>query len=269
MKLTFLGILLGILINSTSLTAQIRLMDDVSYNLVDSSICAKPILKKCNLDDNPKPWNCTLEAIGQEILRTLKYPGIALENGREGSVLIELRINEIGEVIECNTLHHFEQNSDKALEKLYRKSKLTDLSFEAVNCLKEKELISLRIPVTFYLENKNVPFLWDMEQVFCERSTHFEIQQVKLNKFKKYLKQSPSINEMWLYKYNLVALESLGIDLSRNDEIVKSWNDLKDIKVSELTGFADVIRKGDIIIFRIYEQIKDQNRMFTKKVIIK
>ena len=76
----------GFLMNSFTLKAQDQAVDFELLNLSVAIECNKPILQTCKTKLDSSAWHCTLESLSQLILENVKYPGLALENGREGTV---------------------------------------------------------------------------------------------------------------------------------------------------------------------------------------
>ncbi|MEQ8904259.1 TonB family protein [Ekhidna sp.] len=91
--------------------------------------------------ENPKPTNY------QEVISTIEYPQVCKEKGIEGKVIVTLKIDKEGKVIN----HRFEEYPCSDLRDAV-KAKLSDLNFEpAKNSAGQSVVGLIAVPVNFKL----------------------------------------------------------------------------------------------------------------------
>lgn len=234
-------------------------------DLLSDSVCSQPALTSCETDSLNTSWSCTLDEIVNLITSNLKYPGIARENDRQGTALIQLIINSEGNIVDCQTLHHFGVGTEKALSKMYKKSRLNELQFNSLGCLKEGKFLHLKIPVTFKLEGGHYSKLWDIEQIFCERTQHFSRQFLKVKRLKKELEKAKELNEFWIYKHGLLTFRSFDMVLHQA-ETKHEWKNITDLKSSSIDEMIALANKDDVLIFNIHDTSSKGETTFKKAI---
>lgn len=240
-----------------------------NLELLSGATCEKPSLDNCSESDASLSWNCTLDELVSLITSNIKYPGPARENELEGTALIQFHINASGRIVEYEVLHHLGQGTDRALHKMYKKAKFNELQFVGLDCSKEDRILQLKIPVTFKLEGGSYPILWNIEQLFCERSQHFVKQSVRAKRFKKYLKEAGEIHDFWLYEHGLSSFDSFDVVHATEDGSKLEYQNMTSLNSEGLEEIKSKVKRGDALLFRFHDSVKGESRTFKKVLLIR
>ncbi len=117
-------------------------------------------------------------------------------------------------------------------------------------------------------ENKKAPYLWNAEQIFCERNPHFETQRIKAKKFRKALLNSKPLSQMWLYKFGLAKFESFDLTWNKKNKEHITWTDVKNIDEKLIEELTQELSKGDELIFNIHDLVHSEPKQFQKRIVI-
>ncbi len=156
-----------------------------------------PILKNCEHPDSSyaAQLECTWELFSKLLESKLKYPGIALENGEQGTAVIRFKISKNGTLYNPHVIIEFAPgvayDLDRNLQKAVRK---LDLDWSFNDTLKAFEY---SVPVVFSIP-KEKPSFKGFESIFCEDSEHFTQLRVGRKQFIKYLDEyNSSMDSLW------------------------------------------------------------------------
>lgn len=231
-----------------------------------------PILTECSNNTKltkSEKQACSDQKLVEFIYDNLKYPALARENGMEGTVLIELIIDNMGTLEKGIVLRA--PNPEKAFFKegtrLIELMK-NELSWATILANDTSDKISVKLPVSFTLESKKMPLLRkteDLVNFICERAEKFSIFHVKKKKLAKIFSEEFDINSMWYYQFssdrvNKLSVESNGKKIENKDGVF----------TNKMIDLVNQTSKGDSVSIFIEELIFDNNKaVIQRKIVVK
>lgn len=241
-----------------------------SLQLVAQDEVCDAILLEC-LEQSPiTSTSCTTAKLAYLLRTKIKYPSIALENGKEGSMVFQILVSSSGDVENISLVHYFDESCIKASKKILKSKEVWDLKFSEIACEGEEKSIKISVPIEFFIESSKASSLWEMDDIFCNSIRNKEYHyKIRLKNFKKLYKRSNRINEMWKYELGLAEFKDFSFKVIRSEKEVFVLNDLVDLNDPKLAEVFENIEKKDLILFVINERVGSQSVEKQRKILIK
>jgi len=227
---------------------------------------AQLILESCKYEEDA--ILCSYQKVINKIYANFKYPSLALENYREGTLVLGVVVDRTGDILDQKILHHFDAGTEKQLKKLIKKNVFTDLHFEKFEVVNGKKSAVIKYPISLTIPSLKKHVLWDFEQIFCERSKHLSTQEVKLKSFHKYLTETKAIPAYWYYELNFAQFDYFNVKLKSKTQIERIEN-IKELSDERFQSAMKGIKKGSTLIFEIHDLRNNKEREFAKTIIIR